>query len=84
MYQEAIQKQLMRNFHLRYECLDARDDFHAQLIKKRHLRAPRYNGGDSDAESDTDYIRMPPTGRIDHEVHGKVCTAEVGAAALSV
>jgi Helitron helicase-like domain at N-terminus/PIF1-like helicase len=27
------QLQLMDNFHLRYECMDARDDFHAQLRK---------------------------------------------------
>ncbi|TRM55928.1 hypothetical protein BD626DRAFT_415190, partial [Schizophyllum amplum] len=28
-------KQLMRNFNLRYECADARDDFHNEMKKKR-------------------------------------------------
>jgi len=27
------QKKLMENFNIKYECLDARDDFHAQLHK---------------------------------------------------
>ncbi len=27
--------QLMKNFNLRYECLDARDDFHATLEKTK-------------------------------------------------
>jgi hypothetical protein len=71
------QKQLMCNFNLRYECLDARDDFHAQLKKKRHPRTPWCNGGDSDAESDTDYIRIPPTGRIEHGVRGKLYNASL-------
>jgi hypothetical protein len=65
------QKQLMRNFNLRYECLDARDDFQAQLKKKTQSRTPWYNQGDSDTESDDDFIKMPTIGRIDHGVLGK-------------
>src|ERR1700687_3187915 len=65
------QKQLMRNFNLRYECLDARDDFHAQLKTKIRSRAPWYNGGESDGESDDDFVKMPPIGKIDHGVLGK-------------
>jgi hypothetical protein len=65
------QKQLMRNFNLRYECLDARDDFHALLKKKTNSRTPWYNGGESDAEVDDDFVKMPPIGRIDHGVLGK-------------
>jgi hypothetical protein len=64
-------KQLMRNFNLRYECLDARDDFHAQLKTKIRSRAPWYNGGESDGESDDDFVKMPPIGKIDHGVLGK-------------
>jgi hypothetical protein len=65
----------MCNFNLRYECLDARDNFHAQLKKKQlQTRTPWHNTGDSDVESDTDFVRIPPTGRIDHGVHGKAYT----------
>ena len=64
------QKQLMGNFNLRYECLDARDDFHAQLKNKTQSRTPWYNQGDSDTESDDDFVTMPTVGRIDHGVLG--------------
>jgi hypothetical protein len=65
------QKQLMSNFNLRYECLDARDDFHAQLKKKTQSKTPWYNGGDSDLENDDDFVTMPPVGRIDHGLLGR-------------
>jgi len=65
------EKQLMQNFNLRYECLDARDDFHAQLKKKTQPRTAWYNGGGSDDESDDDFVKMPPTGHIEHGVLGK-------------
>jgi len=72
------QKQLMCNFNLRYECLDARDDFHAQLKKKQlQTRTPWLNGGDSDDDSDTDFVRIPPTGRIDQGFHGKAYTTSL-------
>ena len=67
----AREKQLMQNFNLRYECLDAHDDFHAQLKKKTQPRTPWYNGGETDDESDNDFVEMPPTGRIEHGVLGK-------------
>ena len=71
-------QQLMCNFNLRYECLDARDDFHAQLKKKQlQTRTPWHNTSDSDVESDTDFVRIPPTGRIDHGVHGKAYTTSL-------
>ena len=65
------QLELMRNFNLQYECLDARDDFHAQLKKKLQSRTPWYKDGDSEVENDEDYVKMPPLGRIDHSVVGK-------------
>ena len=34
--------QLMKNFNLRYECLDARDDFHSEL-KKKNKSASKLN-----------------------------------------
>jgi hypothetical protein len=37
------QEEIMNNFNLRYECLDARDDFHAQL-KKGNVEIPGYSG----------------------------------------
>lgn len=69
----ARQRQLMRNFNLRYECLDARDDFHAQLRAKIRLRGSHYNGDDLDTDTDDaeDYVVMPPTGRIDKDVLGR-------------
>ncbi|KAF9465627.1 hypothetical protein BDZ94DRAFT_1288743 [Collybia nuda] len=36
-------KSLMRNFNLRYECLDARDDFHAQM-RKGAITMPAWAG----------------------------------------
>jgi hypothetical protein len=71
------QKQLMQNFNLRYECLDARDDFHAQLKKKLQPRTPWHNGGYSDAGSDADFMKMPPTGRIEHGIRGKLYTSSL-------
>ena len=62
----------MRNFNLRYECLDACDNFHAQLKKKLQSRTPWYKDGNSEVESDEDYVKMPPLGRIDHGVVGKM------------
>jgi hypothetical protein len=37
------QEEIMNNFNLRYECLDSRDDFHAQL-KKGNVEIPGYSG----------------------------------------
>jgi len=31
---KAQEKQMIKNFNLRYECLDARDDFHSELKKR--------------------------------------------------
>ncbi len=50
--------QLMKNFNLRYECLDARDDFHATL-KRQNRAANKLNrklqtDSDSDSDSDSD------------------------------
>ena len=73
----AREKQLMRNFNLRYECLDARDDFHAQSKKKAHTRTPWYNCGGSDDESENDFVTIPPTGQIEHGVHGKSYTSSL-------
>ena len=67
------QKQLMRNFDLRYECLDARDDFHAQLRKmKAKHRGVWPDKGDTDEDcSDDEYIQPPSTGRIDQDTLGR-------------
>ncbi|KAF8867603.1 hypothetical protein BD779DRAFT_1685577 [Infundibulicybe gibba] len=40
------ERELMRNFNLRYECLDARDDFHAQL-RAGALDVPAWVDGDN-------------------------------------
>jgi hypothetical protein len=71
------QIQLMQNFNLRYECLDARDDFHAQLKKKFQQRTPWQNTNNSDVESDTDYVKIPPTGQIEHGVDGKLYISSI-------
>jgi hypothetical protein len=70
------QKQLICNFNLRYECLDSRDDFHAQL-KKKKLGVPWNNEDDSDNETDADFVKLAPTGKINHETHGKIYTASL-------
>jgi hypothetical protein len=70
----ARQRQLIRNFNLRYECLDARDDFREQLRLKRaevRSRVPHYSGGDSDTEEPNDCVVIPPTGQIDKNVLGR-------------
>ena len=41
------QHQLMKNFNLRHECLDARDDFHAQLQKGDSAFIPSWDSADS-------------------------------------
>ena len=41
------QLQLMRNFNLRYECLDAHDDFHAQLRKGEGSFIPSWSSEDA-------------------------------------
>ena len=50
------QMRLMKNFNLRYECLDTRDDFHAQLKSKSKVRGEWTNQGDTDEEEDGNYI----------------------------
>lgn len=47
-------KKYMSNFNLKYECLDARDDFHAQLEKrvKKASKEARCESDTSDSESD--------------------------------
>ena len=65
------ENQLIHNFNLRYECLDARDDFHAQLKKKTQTRGPWFDHGSTDDESDREYVHPPPTGYIDHSTTGR-------------
>jgi len=62
---------------LHTKCLDARDDFHAQLKKKAHTRTPWYNCGGSDDESENDFVTIPPTSQIKHGVHGKSYTSSL-------
>jgi len=50
------QIRLMKNFNLRYECLDAHDDFHAQLKSKSNSRGDWIDHGDTDEEQDGNYI----------------------------
>ena len=48
-------KDLMKNFNLRYECLDARDDFHAEFQKKQNesrKRGPQVDQDDDDEFED--------------------------------
>ena len=66
------QKQLMRNFNLRYECLDARDDFHAEMKKKINSRTPWHNDSDTDTENDAAFVKLPETSPIEHDVKGKL------------
>ncbi|KAF8874338.1 hypothetical protein BD779DRAFT_1392904, partial [Infundibulicybe gibba] len=47
------EKELMQNFNLRYECLDARDDFHAQL-RAGALNVPAWVDGDNGYVQDED------------------------------
>jgi hypothetical protein len=57
------QRKLMKNFNLRYECLDTRDDFHAEL-KKREAEIRRnvnsygdYVGEDYDDQEMDDFVQ---------------------------
>jgi hypothetical protein len=45
--------------------------------KKLHTEVPWNIEGDSDNETDTDFVRLAPTGKIDHGVHGKIYTASL-------
>lgn len=56
-------KRLMLNFNLRYECLDAQDDFHAQLKKRtRAVKIGKGFSGDitdsEDEDNDEDYVTV--------------------------
>ncbi|KIM46621.1 hypothetical protein M413DRAFT_49950, partial [Hebeloma cylindrosporum] len=47
-------KKIMNNFNLRYECLDARDDFHS-VLKKKNRKFGLYNSNDIETPfSDSD------------------------------
>ena len=55
----ATQLKLMNNFNLRYECLDARDDFHAELRRKeaevhRENETFAHTNGDEEYENEAD------------------------------
>ena len=54
------QRRLMRNFNLRYECLDTRDDFHAQMKKNDKPRGPWVDHGDTDDEDDGSHSSHRP------------------------
>ena len=51
-------KDLMKNFNLRYECLDARDDFHAEFQKKQKESGKR--GPQVDQEDDNKFENEVP------------------------
>ena len=51
----ASQYQLMKNFNIRYECLDARDDYRAQL--KKGITDHFINSWDNDNDSDNQEIQ---------------------------
>jgi Helitron helicase-like domain at N-terminus/PIF1-like helicase len=55
------ESELINNLNLRYECLDARDDFHAEMNKKvnvvRKMREFEDEGSDSSDSGEDDYAR---------------------------
>jgi hypothetical protein len=74
---------LMKNFNLRYECLDARDDFHAELKKKevemqRRGKIVEY-GLDDDMEGDSsdDLLEWFTSSDDDYETLGPAYDREV-------
>jgi hypothetical protein len=54
------QKQYMHNFNLRYECLDARDDYRAQMIKTGENAMVGSWDKDDGKEFDDDFQGIPP------------------------
>lgn len=50
----ARSKQLMKNFHIRYECYDSRDDYHTQL--KARVAAQQERLEDVDSDDEDNYI----------------------------
>ena len=78
-------KKIMKNLNLRYECLDARDDFHADLKKKqsesrkRNLQAGQYDNNDfennetnelEEIETSDFVYQIPCNGDNDFEIPG--------------
>ena len=67
------EKKIIKNFNLRYECLDARDDFHAELKKKqnlsrkRELHAGQFNRNDFE-EDETNEFEDDETNDFVHQV----------------
>jgi hypothetical protein len=53
----ARQLEVMKNMNIRYECLDARDDFHAQM-KKGSKVMPSWAEMDSGAFDDLDQMAI--------------------------
>ena len=75
-------KEIMNNFNLRYECLDARDDFHSALKKKNRkfgLHTDNdientYSGSDSEDSDSEEYITLEgDTYEEAGPVHLKIC-----------
>jgi hypothetical protein len=52
------QLELMKNMNIRYECLDARDDFHAQLKKGVTSEMPGWSESDPDIFNDFDQMAV--------------------------
>jgi len=65
------QKHLMQNFNLRYECLDARDDFHARRKDNVKPCGPWVEHGDTDDEDNSDYVEIESKEIGDHEILGR-------------
>jgi hypothetical protein len=73
------QTQLMRNFNIKYECYDARDDFHAQMkagSTPHELPINYFDGNEADVDFDFEHDPyVDPSGEDLPDVQ-KLCTSE--------
>ena len=77
----AREKQLMRNFNIKYECLDAKDDFNAKLKAGINLNDSVISNWDAsndndDNDGDITSEQDPFTSSVEYEVE-KLCKSEL-------
>ena len=72
------EKQLMRNFNIKYECLDAKDDFNAKLKAGLNSVISNWDASNDDDDNDGDLTsgQDPFTSSVEYEVE-KLCKSEL-------
>jgi hypothetical protein len=74
----AREKQLMRNFNIKYECFDARDDFRSQMkAGSTPNEWPINCFDDNEVDDSTDFQHDPYIDQKSEDIQEKLCTSEL-------